>query len=64
MYYRAEIYQVEGGQTCFGIRSEIQNLNRSIDFSDSKGTGQRMVHCFPLTTHQSSLDATKYFFVV
>jgi hypothetical protein len=32
MYYRAERDQAKGGRTYLGIQSEIQNLNRLIDF--------------------------------
>jgi hypothetical protein len=36
MYYRAKQDQTEGGRTCMGVRSKIQDLNRSIVFSDPR----------------------------
>jgi hypothetical protein len=36
MYYINEGDQEEGGRICLGIRLEIQNLNRPIDFLDPR----------------------------
>jgi hypothetical protein len=50
MYYRAERDQTQGSITCLGLRSEIQDLNRPIDFPDSRRVEQRMVHYRPFPT--------------
>jgi hypothetical protein len=36
MYYRTEGDQAKGSRTSLGVRSEIQDPNRLIDFSDYK----------------------------
>jgi hypothetical protein len=44
MYHKDKRDQEEGGQICVGIRSEIQNLDRLIDFSNPRRIEHRMVH--------------------